>query len=128
MEAYTIQKYIHRTPRKLRLVADMVRKMEPTAALNILQFTPNHSALDLSAAINTALANARIKGMGDNIYFKSIEINEAPSLKRMRPGTKGRAKLYKKRMSHIKIILSDDLKVKEQKPKVKIVKEKKEKK
>ncbi len=106
MEAMTIQKYIHSTPRKLRLVVDMVRSLSTDKALEALKFTKKDAAKDLSSAIKTALANAKAKGM-EEAYFKSVEINEGPKMKRFRPGTRGRAKPYKKRLAHIKIVLSD---------------------
>ena len=114
MEAKTIQKFIHTSPRKLMLVAQMVRNMDPNKALLALRFTNKASAEDLSKAIKTALANAKQKGMS-SIAFKALEINEAPRQKRFRAGAKGRAKPYKKRMSHIKIVLSDDLNIKNEK-------------
>lgn len=107
MEAQTTQKYIHTSPRKLRLVADMIRKMEPTKALEILKFTNKKASWDLAKAIKTALANARLKGM-ENMLFKVIEINEGPRLKRFRAAAKGRALPYQKKMSHIKIVISDE--------------------
>lgn len=119
----TIQKYIHTSPRKLRLVAQMVRKMEPMRALETLRFTPKSAARDLSAAIETVLANAKQAGMSlDNLNFKNLEINESLKMKRHRAGTRGRVKPYKKRMSHIKIVLTDQKTPDEQK----VTKEKKE--
>lgn len=111
MEFITIQKNISNSPRKLRLVAEMVRKMDPYAALDILQFTRNAAALPLSKAIKTVIANA---GSKDGLVFKSIEINEAIKMRRYRVGTagRGRGRPYKKRMSHIRIILSDDITLK----------------
>lgn len=114
MEAIHIQKYIHSTPRKLRLVADMVRNLDPNQALESLRFTRKEAATDLSAAIKTALANAKIKGMED-VQFKSLEINEGPKMRRFRAGTRGRVKRYKKRMGHIRIVLSNELVVISQK-------------
>ena len=116
MEIVSIQKYIHSSPRKLRLVADMVKKMEPGKAVEVLAYTPKMAALDLSSAIKTAMANAKQKSLA-NINFKSIEINEGPRLKRMRSAARGRGRPYKKRMSHIKIVLSDQLIVKSKKEK-----------
>jgi len=52
-----IQKNLGHSPRKMRLVADMVRKLSPEAALKVLQFTNKAAAIDLSKAIKTALAN-----------------------------------------------------------------------
>lgn len=110
MEAITIQKYMHKSPRKLRLVADMVRKMEPSRALVVLKFTPQAAAKEFGAAIKTALGNAKQLGMEDkNIVFKSIEINEGPRLKRHRAGARGRVKLYQRKMSHIKLVLTDEI-------------------
>lgn len=119
MEAIAIQKFIHISPRKLMLVAQMVRNMDPNKALEVLRFTNKASAEDLSKAIKTALANAKQKGMNSTI-FKALEINEGPRLKRFRAGAKGRAKPYKKRTSHIKIVLTDDIEVKSPKVKVKV--------
>lgn len=106
MEAMTIQKFIHTTPRKLRLVADMVRKLEPNKALDILQITNKAAAKELITAIRTVVANAKQKGM-EKVLFKTIEINEGSKMKRYRAGTRGRARPYARKMSHIKIVLSD---------------------
>lgn len=85
----------------------MVRKMGPIKALEILRFTHKAAAKPLSDALVTAMANAKQKGM-EKINFEKIEINEGPRLKRFRAGTRGRVKPYKRRMSHIKIVLSDE--------------------
>ena len=109
MEVTAIQKYIHTSPRKLRLVADAIRKMEPTKALDVLRFTPKAAAKDLIAAIKVALANAKQQGLeSDKVTFRKVEINEGVKMRRFRAGTKGRVKPYKRRMAHIKIVLSDD--------------------
>lgn len=113
MEITTIQKYIHTSPRKIRLVVDMVRKMTPVKALDILRFTPNYASKDLTKAIQSALASAKQKGLeGSSVIFKSLEVNEGPVMKRYRPASKGRALPFKRRMSHIKIVLTDSQKEK----------------
>lgn len=109
MESTHIQKYLHTSPRKLRLVADMVRTMSPAKALTILGFTPKMAAKDLSDAIKTAMANAKNKGMSEDLAFQSLEINESLKMRRFMAGTRGRVKPFKRRMAHIKIVLSDDL-------------------
>lgn len=115
MEVTTIQRYLHTSPRKLRLVADMVRKMGPVQALNILKLTPKSAAKDLGKALSTVLANAKIKGMDEaGLIFEKIEINESMKMRRFRPGTRGRVRPFKRRMSHIKIVLTDDLNLKTQ--------------
>lgn len=83
----------------------MVRKMSPAQALEALRFTNKGAAKPLTKAIKTVLANAG----KEMLVFKSLEINEGMKLKRMRAGSKGRAKPYKRRWSHIKIVLSDNL-------------------
>lgn len=116
MEIQTIQKYLHTSPRKLRLVSDMVRKMEPNKALAVLGLTPKTAAKDLEKALSAVLANAKQQGLDTSkLVFKKLEINESMKMRRFRAGTRGRVKPYKRRMSHIKIVLSDEGKVISQK-------------
>lgn len=107
-----IQKNISTSPRKLRLVADMIRKMTPDQAIITLQFTPRSGSEALAKAIKTTIANA---GSISNLSFKSIEINEGLKMRRYRVGTagRGRGRPYKRRSSHIKIVLTDEI---EEKP------------
>ena len=112
MEIQTIQKYMHTSPRKLRLVADMIRKMQPSKALDILRVTPKYAAKDLIKALETVLANAKVAGMDiEKIGFRELEIDESMKMRRFQAGTRGRVKPYKRRMAHIKIVLSDELRV-----------------
>ena len=107
----------------------MVRFMKPVKALDVLKFTPKAAAKDLAKAIQTALANAKQKGLSaENMNFEKLEVNESLKMRRMRAGTRGRAKPYKKRMAHIRIVLSDTQVQSENKNEVKNVKamEKKE--
>ncbi len=115
MEFTAIQKNIGHTPRKLRYVADMIRKMTPERAIEALQFTNRAASVDLVKAIKTALANG---GNKEGLGFKKIEINEGTKIKRYRVGTagRGRGRPYKRRMTHIKIVLSDEV----QMPKAKL--------
>lgn len=116
MEILSIQKNIHSSPRKMRLVVDMVRRMKPEMAVSQLQFTNKTAALSLSKAIKTVLGNAKHQKMDPSqMIFKSIEVNEGIKMKRFRAGTKGRAKPYKKRLSQIKIVLTDEIPMKKEK-------------
>lgn len=109
MEITQIQKNLHHSPRKLRLVADLIRRQKPTQALLTLRFTRKAAAIPLSKAIQTALGNAKSQKIDEsNLTFKSLEINEGQKMKRFRAGTRGRVKRYVKKMSHIKIVLSDE--------------------
>ncbi len=107
MEYTNIQKNITTSPRKLRLVADMVRKLSPEKALEVLEFDSHAASQPLSKAIKTALANA---GNKESLTFKKLEINEGLKMKRQRVGTagRGRGRPYKKRLSHIKVVLTDE--------------------
>lgn len=109
MEYSHIQKNIGSSPRKLRLVADMVRKMSADKAVELLAFTNKGAALPLAKAIKTAIANA---GKKEGLAFKKLEINEGMVLKRYHAGTagRGRGRPYKKKTSHIRIVLTDDAK------------------
>lgn len=107
MDYINVQKNIEDSPRKLRLVADMVRKMTPEQAIEILQFTPKAAATSLMKAIKTSLANTTYK---EGLSFKSIEINEGLKMRRYRVGTagRGRGRPYRRRFAHIKIVLTDE--------------------
>jgi len=111
MEAKHTQMFIKESPRKLRLVADMIKSLSPMQAIETLPFVRKKAATSLGKAIKTAVANARDKGMSDEgLKFKSLQITEGPRLKRFRPVSRGRAHGYVRRMSHIKIILEDQKK------------------
>lgn len=94
----------------------MVKKMKPGSAIQILQFTNKAAALPLAKAIKTVLGNCKSQNLDiSQMVFKSIEVNEGTKMKRFRAGTKGRAKQYKKRLTHLKIVLTEDIKVDEKK-------------
>lgn len=110
MQASVIQKFIKTSPRKLRLVADTIRSLKPTTALEQLEMMEKRAAGPLALAVKSAIANAvnNAKLTKDTLIFKSIIIEEGPVLKRWRPVSRGRAHPFKRRMSHIRIVLSDD--------------------
>ena len=106
MKITATQKFVHMSPRKLRLVAPLVKNMQPTKALEILPHVGKRAAEPLAKVIKTAIANAKVKKLSEaDLVFKEIQINEGPRLKRWRPGAKGRVKPYIKRMSHIRVVL-----------------------
>lgn len=91
-------------------MADLVRNMKPSMALQTLQFTNKAAALPLSKAIKTVLANAKQQNLEvDGLVFKKLEINEGLKRRTMRAGSRGRGDPYAKRMSQIKIVLSNEL-------------------
>lgn len=127
MEIKSVQKFVKTSPRKLRLVAALAKKMKPAEAIETLPFSRKRAADPLVKVIKTALANAKERGLKEeNLIFKEIQINEGPRLKRGRPASRGVWHPYKRRMSHIRVILEERKKnEKTLKPKTKV--EKKEK-
>jgi large subunit ribosomal protein L22 len=106
MEFKSTQKFLRMSPRKLRLVADVARKMTPTEAVEKLVFTQKRAALPLIKVIKTAIANAKQQGISESdLIFKEIQVTQGPRLKRFRAGARGVAKPYVKAMSHIRVIL-----------------------
>lgn len=102
------QKFVKMTPRKLRLIADMVRKMQPTEAVAILPHVNKIGAEKVQKVVKTALANAKQQGLSEaDMIFDSVQISEGPRLKRFRPVSRGRAHGYVRRMSHIRVTLKE---------------------
>lgn len=97
------------SPRKMRLVADMVRGMDAYKALSILQFTPKAAAGRLEKLISSAIANYEQKSGASageaNLYIKTIHVDSARQLKRVQPAPQGRAHRVRKRSNHVTVIL-----------------------
>lgn len=98
------------SPRKMRLVADIIRGKEVVAALNILKFTRKHSALPLEKLLRSAISNWQAKNAGEdittsNVVVKDIRVDGARMLKRISPAPQGRAHRIRKRSNHVTIIL-----------------------
>src|SRR5574343_218009 len=98
------------SPRKMRLVADIIRGKEVVAALNILKFTRKHSALPMEKLLRSAISNWQAKNNGEditaaNVVVKDIRVDVARTLKRISPAPQGRAHRIRKRSNHVTIIL-----------------------
>lgn len=109
MEIVAQNKSIRISPRKVRLVADVVRRQQATKALNILSLTKKRGASVLLKTLKSAVANAvnNAKLSENSLFIKGIEITEGPAIKRFHPSTRGRVHPYKKRSSHIKVVLEE---------------------
>lgn len=107
MDFKSVQKYLIKSPRKLREVVPLIKNLSPVDAVERLPFIKNTGSLEFKKVISAAIAQARLKGINDtDLKFKEIQVNEGSRLKRFRAGSRGRAKPYKKRMSHIRVILT----------------------
>jgi large subunit ribosomal protein L22 len=112
MEIKSVQKFVKTSPRKLRLVANLAKKMKPAEAIERLPFSRKRAADPLVKVIKTAVANAKERGLKEeNLIFKEIQINEGPRLKRGRPASRGVWHPYKRRMSHIRVVLVEKKKM-----------------
>jgi large subunit ribosomal protein L22 len=109
MEVMARSKYIRRTPRKARLVADSVRGMRVVDALAQLEFSPRHAAADIAKAIRSAAANAEHNHSltREDLWLKQILVDEGPTMKRIRPVSRGMAHQYFHRTCHITAIVED---------------------
>ena len=98
------------SPRKMRLMADLIRGNDVETALNIMKFKPNDAAKRLYKLILSAIANWQEKNEGirmedRNLYIKSIMVDSARVLKRIRPAPQGRAHRIRKRSNHVTLVI-----------------------
>lgn len=102
-------KYLLISPQKIREVARVIKGLDLEAALAQLEFFPKRASRPLLTALKSAIANAanNFKLERDKLKIETIEIGEGPRLKRWRAVSRGTAHQYKKRTSHIKIILTE---------------------
>jgi large subunit ribosomal protein L22 len=106
MEIKATQKFLLMSPNKIRRVVPMIKEMSPIEALEVLPFIGKRAAEPLAKVIGTAIANAKDLGADEaSLSFKEIQVNQGPGLKRWRAGARGRVKPYKRRMSHIRVVL-----------------------
>ena len=98
-------------PRKVALVADLVRGKPVGSALNILKFTLKAAAKPVAKLIRSAVANATDLSKGevdvDALYVKTISVDQGPTLKRFMPRAMGRATPIHKKSSHVHVVLAD---------------------
>ncbi len=99
--------YLRIAPRKVRMVADLVRRKSVGEAQNILNFTVKNAAEPLQKLLKSAIASARHNFHLDetNLYISKLTVDEGPKLKRWRPRARGTANEIQKRTSHITLIL-----------------------
>lgn len=111
MEARCVARFVRVTPRKMRLVADLVRGKNVNEAINILKFTPRSAATPTLKAIQSAVANyAQLFDATsadiDSLLVRAIFADEGPTMHRFLPRAQGRATPIKKRMSHLTVIVA----------------------
>ncbi len=97
-------------PRKMRLLADVVRGMEVEKALAILEFHPQHNAVPLAKLLKSAINNWEQKNNGSSaadssLIVKTVFVDGGRVIKRMRPAPQGRGYKIRKRSNHVTIIV-----------------------
>jgi large subunit ribosomal protein L22 len=111
MEARAINRYVGTSPRKMRLVIDLIRGKSVADALNILHFVPKHAAKTAEKVLRSAISNLQNKqesGRVDTatLYVKEAFVDGGPMLKRISPAPMGRAYRIRKRSNHITIVVA----------------------
>ncbi|MHC1708220.1 MAG: 50S ribosomal protein L22 [Bacteroidales bacterium] len=106
------------SPRKMRLVADLVRGVDVEQALNILKFSKKEPAERVHKLLLSAIANWQSKNEGtrmedSNLFVKEISVDGGRFLKRVRPAPQGRANRIKKRSNHVTLIIDSRIAVEE---------------
>ena len=109
LEAKATLKYARISPRKVKIVADLIREKDVQEALTIVKFTPKAASEIIEKLLKSAIANAENNHNMDssNLYVAEIYANQGPTLKRIRPAAKGSAVRIRKRTSHITIVLRE---------------------
>ncbi len=101
------QKFLLMSPRKLRLVVGLIKKMKPVEAVEKLPFVQKRAASEIAKVIKAAMASAKAQGVSDtDLVFKEIQIGEGPRLKRGIAVSRGQWHPIKKKMAHIRVVLA----------------------
>jgi large subunit ribosomal protein L22 len=110
MEVRAVEKYIRISPKKARLVVDVVRGQNAVSALTTLKFMPKKAAGIIYKALNSAISNAVNNHglMKNDLVITKITVDSGPSLKRFRPRSKGMASPLLKRTSHITVVVAGE--------------------
>src|SRR5713226_6079881 len=114
MEVRSIYKYARISPFKVREVTREIQGLPVAAALDVLAFTPRKAALLVSKTLKSAVANAENNNnlRADRLVVQEATVGEGPTFKRFQPKARGSAGPIRKRTSHIRIILTDEIEIK----------------
>jgi large subunit ribosomal protein L22 len=105
---YAVLKNCPTSPRKMRLVADLIRGMEVNHALDVLKYSSKEASRRVEKLLLSAIANWQAKNEGERLeeselYVKEIMVDSGRILKRLRPAPQGRAHRIRKRSNHVTI-------------------------
>ncbi len=111
MEVKSHSKYMRISPKKAREVARVLPGRKASDAVSLLKYIPRKAARMFDKTLKSAMANAEnnLNLSADDLFISEAIVDEGPALKRFRPCARGSAHPYKKRMSHLRITLSDEV-------------------
>ena len=111
MEAKAVNRFIGSSPRKMRLVIDLIRGQSVDKAMEILHFSPKHASKDAEKTLRSAVSN--LMNMDDStrvepseLFVKDAFVNAGPMLKRISPAPMGRAYRIRKRSCHLTVVVA----------------------
>lgn len=109
MEVKAQLRFLRASPRKVKLVIDLIRGHKVQTALDQLRVLPQAAARPVMKLLNSAIANARHNNKLEavNLWVKSVEVGQGPRLKRWTPRAMGRATPIQQPTCHIRLVLSD---------------------
>ena len=111
MQAQALKKHIRSSPRKMRLVIDMIRGKKASEAFAILRFSTKLAARDVELVLRSAISNLSNHEDGksvsnEDVFVKEVFVNVGPMMKRISPAPMGRAYRIRKRSNHLTIVVA----------------------
>ena len=111
MEAHAINRYIGSSPRKMRLVIDLIRGKRVDEALNLLHFSPKHASKVAEKVLRSAVSNLQNKDEAGRLepaemFVKEVTVDNGMTVKRISPAPMGRAYRIRKRTNHLRIVVA----------------------
>ncbi len=108
--SYAVLKNCPTSPRKMRLVTDLIRGMEVNRALDVLKFSQKEASKKVEKLLLSAISNWQTKNEGvriedSNLYVSEVFVDQGRTLKRLRPAPQGRAHRIRKRSNHVTIMV-----------------------
>ena len=111
MQSEARLRHLRIAPRKVRIVADLIRGKPVGAALAVLKFTPKAASKPVEKLVRSAIANAEDLSKGqvdvDRLVVASITVDQGPTMRRFMPRAMGRATRINKKTSHVTVTLAD---------------------
>ncbi len=106
------------SPRKMGLVADLIRGKDVYEAMNLLHFSPKHAAKRMEKLLRSAISNYEQKSgeraEDGNLFVSEVHVDGAATLKRFRPAPQGRAYRIRKRSNHVTLVVDERVDLNEQ--------------